>query len=328
MTTRESTTPTTPTTAAPTNQAVATDTSATPVPAASAPLVDHPPTPAAVRGDDPPVAARPAPVETAKPVPPRATRTPAATTPAPRRAPAPAPDPDFTDLPPAMSPQALIGLLLGAILGAFAAVVVLPTWLPGLSASLLGAEPKAYWYLARSSAMVAYALLWLSMVFGLLMTNRLARLWPGGPIAFDLHQHTSLLGLAFAIFHGLILLGDTYIQASLWQLLVPFAYQGFAPFWVGLGQLALYGLALVGLSFYIKDRIGRSMWRLIHFLSFLVFIFALVHGIWSGSDSSNGMISGLYWLSGGTILFLTVYRILVSRQAKRPGKSKPATSVL
>ncbi|NCC36175.1 MAG: hypothetical protein EOM24_29810, partial [Chloroflexia bacterium] len=108
----------------------------------------------------------------------------------PRRAPAAIATPDFADLPPAMAPQALIGLLLSAILGAFAAVVLLPSWLPGLSASLLGAEPKAYWYLARSSAMVAYALLWLSMVFGLLMTNRLARLWPGGPVAFDLHQYT------------------------------------------------------------------------------------------------------------------------------------------
>ncbi|WP_245860403.1 hypothetical protein [Candidatus Chloroploca asiatica] len=323
MTTPESTAPAT---AAKTTQIVATDTSETAVPAASKPLDDQTPTPVAAQGAGSPVATRPAPIKTTKPVPPRATRTPVATTQTPRRA--PTPDPDFADLPPAMSPQALIGLLLGAILGAFAAVVVLPTWLPGLSASLLGAEPKAYWYLARSSAMVAYALLWLSMVFGLLMTNRLARLWPGGPVAFDLHQHTSLLGLAFAIFHGLILLGDTYIQASLWQLLLPFGYQGFAPFWVGLGQLALYGLALVGLSFYVKDRIGRAMWRLIHFLSFLVFIFALIHGIWSGSDSSNGMISGFYWLSGGTILFLTVYRVLVSRQAKRPEKSKQATPVL
>lgn len=323
MTTPESTIPTT---TAKTNQIVATDISEAAVPAAPTPPGDQTTTPAAARGTGSPVATRPAPVETANPVSPRAARTPATTTPTPRRA--PAPDPNFADLPPAMSPQALIGLLLGAILGAFAAVVVLPTWLPGLSASLLGAEPKAYWYLARSSAMVAYALLWLSMVFGLLMTNRLARLWPGGPVAFDLHQHTSLLGLAFGIFHGLILLGDTYIEASLWQLLVPFAYQGFAPFWVGLGQLALYGLALVGLSFYVKDRIGRTMWRLIHFLSFLVFILALGHGIWSGSDSSNGLISGFYWLSGATILFLTVYRMLVSRQPKRSGKSKEATSVL
>src|SRR5687768_7961167 len=47
-------------------------------------------------------------------------------------------------------------LLLAAVVGAFAAVVVVPRWLPGLSSSLLGPEPKAYWYLARSSALVAF----------------------------------------------------------------------------------------------------------------------------------------------------------------------------
>jgi hypothetical protein len=51
-----------------------------------------------------------------------------------------------------------------------------------------------------------------SVAFGLIMTNRMARVWPGGPTAFDLHQFTSLLGLAFAVFRGLILLGDQYIK--------------------------------------------------------------------------------------------------------------------
>ncbi|MGC8800555.1 MAG: hypothetical protein ACP5UR_09950 [Chloroflexus sp.] len=228
-------------------------------------------------------------------------------------------NPDLVDLPPAMSLPALFTILLGAILGAFAAVIILPAWLPGLGWSLSGDEPKAYWYLSRSSAVVAYALLWLSMVFGLLMTNRMARLWPGGPGAFDLHQHTSLLGLAFAIFHALILLGDRYISATLTEVLTPFGYIGYEPFWVGLGQLALYGMAVVGLSFYIKQWIGRAMWRLIHFLSFVIWILSLLHAIYSGSDLD--ILTGLYWLSGGSVLFLTIYRILVSFQ---PTKPRPA----
>jgi predicted ferric reductase len=224
------------------------------------------------------------------------------------------PAPDSVDLPPAMSLTGLIGLLLAAVIGVFAAVVALPTWLPGLSASLLGTEPKAYWYLARSSAWVAYGLLWLAMVFGLLMTNKLARAWPGGLTAFDLHQHTSLLGLAFALFHGLILLGDRYIHASLAQILAPFTYTGFNPLAVGLGQIALYGLALVGLSFYVKAQIGRQLWRLIHLVSFSVFALALLHGIASGTDSSAQVAQITYWVTGGSVLFLTIYRILASRR--------------
>lgn len=217
-----------------------------------------------------------------------------------------------SDLPPAMAPQAVLGLLVSLIVGALAAVIALPAWLPGLSDSLLGPEPTAYWYLSRSSALTAYVLLWLAMAFGLLMTNRLARAWPGGPTAFELHQHASLLGLTFAVFHALILLGDRYIAATPAQVLIPFAYVGFAPLWVGLGQLALYGLALVGLSFYVKDRLGRRTWRLIHFLSFAVFALALLHGIESGSDSGSALARALYWISGASIVFLTAYRVLAA----------------
>lgn len=218
------------------------------------------------------------------------------------------------ELPPPMAPHALLALLLGAAAGALGAAVVLPTWLPGLSTSLLGPEPAAYWHLARSSAMVAYALLWLAMVFGLLMSNRLARAWPGGPVAFDLHQHTSLLGLAFALFHALILLGDRFIAATPAQILTPFAYAEYRPLWVGLGQLALYGLALVGLSFYLRGRLGRRAWRLVHVLSYGVFLLALAHGVMSGSDGGVFVVRALYWASAGSVLFLSVYRVLALRR--------------
>lgn len=226
---------------------------------------------------------------------------------------------ELSDLPPAMPLTTVLTLFLGAILGAFAAVIILPTWAPNLSASLLGDEPKAYWYLSRSSAVVAYGLLWLSMIFGLLMTNRMARLWPGGPGAFDLHQHTSLLGLAFAIFHALILLGDRYISATLTQILVPFAYNGYEPLWVGLGQLTLYGMAIISFSFYVKQWIGRTMWRLIHFLSFVIWLLSLLHALYSGSDTD--LLSVFYWVSGGSVLLLTIYRVLVTMMSTKKGRA-------
>ncbi|PDW02012.1 ferric reductase-like transmembrane domain-containing protein [Candidatus Viridilinea mediisalina] len=231
-----------------------------------------------------------------------------------QRAPRPVTTPDtdlFTAMPPAMALHEVILLLLGVSVGALAAVIMLPTWLPGLSASLFGEAPKAYWQLARSSAMIAYALLWCAMVFGLLMSNRMARVWPGGPLAFDLHQHTSLLGLAFALFHALMLLGDHYIATTPAQLFTPFAYSGHAPFWVGLGQVAFYGMALIGMSFYVKDRLGRRVWQWLHLLGYVTFLLALVHGIMSGTDSGNLWVQVIYWISGGSILFLSVYRVLV-----------------
>jgi predicted ferric reductase len=222
---------------------------------------------------------------------------------------------ELDQLPPAMPLHTLIIMLFAVALGAFAAAIVLPNWLPGLSQSLLSAEPKAYWYLSRASALVAYALLWLSMATGLIITNKLARVWPGGPTVFDLHQFSSLLGLAFALFHALILMGDKYINYNLAQVLVPFNSTGYKPVWVGLGQIGFYLFAIVGLSFYVRKRLGQRRWRLIHLLSFLTFALALAHGIFAGTDTTVEWVQMFYWATGAALVFLTVYRILVAKFA-------------
>jgi predicted ferric reductase len=144
-----------------------------------------------------------------------------------------------------------------------------------------------YWYLSRAGGFVAFGLLWLSMVYGLLMTNRMARVWPGGPAAFDLHQFTSLLALVFTGFHMLILLGDSYSGYTLSQLLLPFGSTNYEPLWVGIGQIGFYVMALVSITFYLRNRMKPGAWRVIHFLSFASFLMALGHGIFSGSDSGS-----------------------------------------
>jgi len=84
----------------------------------------------------------------------------------------------------------------GFLLGILLALLMSVPWIAGLQTSLSGANPHAFWYISRATAFVAFGLLWLSMALGLSITNKLARLWPGGPAATDLHQYTSLLGLA------------------------------------------------------------------------------------------------------------------------------------
>jgi predicted ferric reductase len=204
----------------------------------------------------------------------------------------------------------MVTLFLSVALGAFVAVTVLPKWAPGLSQSLFGDAPKAYWYLSRTSAFVAFGLLWASTALGAVITNRMARIWPGGPTAFDLHQFTSLLGLAVALFHALILTGDRYINYTLVQVLMPFASINYKPIWVGLGQLAFYALILVSASFYLRKSLGARLWRLIHVLSFVGFVGALAHGVWSGTDSGALWAQGIYWFAGGSVIFLTLFRTL------------------
>jgi predicted ferric reductase len=219
---------------------------------------------------------------------------------------------------PVMSFPAFLLLLLAAAGGAAAAVWILPGWLPALNDSLNGSAPQVFWFLSRSSAFVAYTLLWLSMVLGLLISNKLARLWPGGPQAFDLHQYTTLLGLAFALFHGLILIGDQYIHFSLTTVLTPFTSAEYRPVWVGLGQVGFYLMGIISLSFYVRRQISSHVWRLVHYLSFVTYLLALTHGIMSGTDSTAPLVHGVYWATGGLVLFLFVYRLLGSVLKLKP----------
>ncbi len=217
---------------------------------------------------------------------------------------------DIDSIEPTVPLASALLLFLATGVGTIGALWVLQSGLAGLSQSLLGPQPKAFWELARSSGIVAYLLMWLSVAFGLIITNRMARVWPGGPTAFDLHQFASLLGLAFALFHGLILLGDQYIKYSPLQILLPFASVNYQPVWVGLGQIAFYVLIPVTFSFYVRRSIGQGLWRLIHAGSFIAFALITVHGLLAGSDTTNLVVLGMYALTGISVFFLTLYRML------------------
>ena len=223
----------------------------------------------------------------------------------------------------------LASLLMAIALGALGALVFSPSGIFPLARSLIGANPKAYWYLSRGSAFVALVLLWISMMLGLLITNKIARSWPGAPAAFAIHEYVSLLGLAFAIFHALILIGDHYINYQLVQILMPFGSINYHPIWVGMGQIGLYVWAIISASFYIRRGIGPKTWKLIHYASFFNFLIAIIHGLASGTDTPLPWVEGIYWFLGGSFLFLTVYRVVLSLiPQKTPGvQSKSSASV-
>lgn len=216
----------------------------------------------------------------------------------------------------ALSLQSFLFVLLAMGMGAFAAVLILPNWLPNISKSIFGTDVKAYWYISRGSGFVGLSLIWLSMVLGLLVTNKLAKFWPGVPASFAIHEYVSLLGLAFIILHGVILMGDQYINFSLFSIFVPFA-SSYEPFWVGVGQLGFYGFLVLSLSFYVRKQIGQRAWRSLHYISFLTYVFALLHGITSGTDTALPWVQNYYWFSAISLLFLIVYRILSSIEKKK-----------
>lgn len=208
--------------------------------------------------------------------------------------------------------QSFVLFLLATFSGLLIAVLFLPIFLPNMAFSLNGDAPKAYWYLSRATAFISLSLLWLSMALGLSITNKMSRMWPGLPASFAIHEYVSLLGLAFALFHALVILGDHYINFTLLQLLIPFATLEYRPFWVGLGQIGFYIWVIVALSFYIRPLIGQKSWRVLHYASFGLYLLGISHGIFSGTDTSMSWAQNYYWYSAGSLLFLFFIRFVGS----------------
>jgi predicted ferric reductase len=221
--------------------------------------------------------------------------------------------------------QFFLVVMLAIVTGLLTAILILPAWLPRLATSLLGESPKIYWYLSRATAFVSLTILWVSMALGLGLSNKLARVWPGAPAAFALHEYVSLLGLAFALFHALVLLGDHYINFSLAQIFIPFSTTDYRPTWVGVGQIGFYVWLIVAFSFYIRSSIGQKTWRVIHYLSFAMYMMGLIHGLFSGTDSSASWAGWYYWISGGSLLFLFIHRMMNTITEKLTPRSRSVT---
>lgn len=198
----------------------------------------------------------------------------------------------------------LAGLTLGAML------------LIAFGSAAVGVS-SPFWYLSRSSAVVGFVLLWASMALGVMITNKMARVWPGGPTAFELHHYFSWLGLGFTTVHVLTLLGDEFIDNTVLNWLLPFASTGYEQVWVGLGQVAFYMMIPVLLSFYARKRLGTRAWRTVHGLSHAVFFMGLFHGLFSGTDSGSAWAMGMYVFTGASLVGLTVYRVVTSVGKKR-----------
>ena len=212
-------------------------------------------------------------------------------------------------------------LVLAGLLGGIAAIVALPVIAPVLSSSLLSVEQNYFWYLARGTAITGYLLLWLNMMMGIGMSSKLSNTWPGRLISSELHQFTSLLGILFSVVHGLLLLGDQYLSYSILQVFIPFSSTIYRPFWVGLGQISVYLWGTLILSFYIRKKIGKKIWRVFHLSGYLTFVFVLLHGIFAGTDAGTPWMTAIYWSTGSIILALTFYRVAAMMQVQHSGLS-------
>jgi methionine sulfoxide reductase heme-binding subunit len=182
------------------------------------------------------------------------------------------------------------------------------------------------WVLARATGMTALLLLAGAMVAGLLVRTRapVPGLKASGVV--DLHRHLSLLALGAIAAHGVFLVADTAVDISPLALVVP-GLVPYRPLWTGIGVVAAELALLVHLSFRARKRIGVPAWRRIHWLTYLVFAGAVVHGIASGTDTDTPWALALYGGAVGAVAGLTGWRAATARRgrtAPAPRRQTPA----
>lgn len=176
------------------------------------------------------------------------------------------------------------------------------------------------WILARSTGIVAYALLSGTVLAGLTARSRPVKaLTPAATV--DVHRFLSLLALMAVGLHGALLTLDTAVPIPVTALLVP-GTSPYRPLWVAAGVLAAELMLLVHLSFRVRARIGVSNWRRLHFATYLVFAGATAHGLMAGTDSARPWALAMYVAATGAVVALTAWRITTPRR-KAPAPRAP-----
>ncbi len=174
---------------------------------------------------------------------------------------------------------------------------------------------QAIWYVTRAAGIVAYLLLWLSTVWGLVVTNKIFDPILPRNFAYDAHEFLSLLAIGFTVLHVGVLLADKYLPFSAAQILVPFIAP-YRPAWIGIGVIGLYLTLLVTITFYIRRWIGVKAFRVIHYLSFISYVAVTLHSWFSGTDTPLAATQWMYIGTALVVIFLTVYRVVIGLPRK------------
>jgi methionine sulfoxide reductase heme-binding subunit len=181
-----------------------------------------------------------------------------------------------------------------------------------------------FWWLAsRASGVVALLLVTISVGIGLTMSAKLMRRRGLGPKLLAVHEQTALAGLIAIVIHGVTLLGDPWLHPSLAGISVPFA-MAYRTFYTGLGVLGGWLAALLGLTYYVRRKIGPALWRKAHRATVVVYLLGVIHTLGAGTDAPTSWLRWFLVITGVPIVALFLRRVVAPNT---PAASQPRARV-
>jgi sulfoxide reductase heme-binding subunit YedZ len=140
------------------------------------------------------------------------------------------------------------------------------------------------WYLTRATGLVSLVLLSATVVLGIVSSvGWTTERWPRF-LSTSVHRNISLFCLALIGIHVVTTVADGYVPIGFLDAIIPFR-TAYRPLWVGFGALSLDLLLAVAITSGLRRRIGVRAWRGVHWLAYLCWPIALLHGLGSGSDT-------------------------------------------
>ena len=178
-----------------------------------------------------------------------------------------------------------------------------------------------FWIASRALGVVGLILAAVSVGLGLVMATRTAK----GPGVMSrvkqLHEATALVALLAIAGHGLLLLGDTYLRPGLAGIAVPFV-MAHRPAWTGLGIIAGWLAAILGLTFYVRHWIGPRLWRQLHRWTLAVFVLAVIHTLGAGTDARSVWLLFIVVATVAPITVLAAVRLVPTDKPPPGGRRR------
>ena len=94
----------------------------------------------------------------------------------------------------------------------------------------------------------------------------------------------------------------------------------YRPIWTGLGVIAGWMSVVLAVSYWLRDRIGRTRWAAIHRLTLGAYVLALAHVVGSGTDAMSR------WLLAVLAAALVPVIPLLARRLARREPGRPAVA--
>jgi predicted ferric reductase len=173
---------------------------------------------------------------------------------------------------------------------------------------------QLWWYTVRATGLVAWFLVTVAVVWGLLLSLRQVpasrrRGLPRPAWMLDLHRFLGGLALLFVVAHVGALAFDSFVGFDWDDLLVPFATT-WRPAAVAWGIAAAYLLLAVEVTSLLMRHLRRGLWHAVHLLSLVVFGAVTAHALYAGADAPEPLVQAFATGSAVVVLLLVGVRLV------------------